>query len=267
MGEARSEARAISPAEATKRSCALCAPAVRGMPADPGDHEDVHAYVEAAIAAQGGPGGGQAPHRPVAQRPGGDGSPPLAARGLPRSAGRGRRAGGSARPPRRREAATAMPGYTHGKRAEPVTFGHWCLAYVEMLLRDAARLREAAARADECPLGSGALSGSPIAVDRAALARAISVSLGPRPTRSMPSRTGMRPRTISTGGAPAVASSRLAEDLIFYSSDEAGFVEPLMPLLDRFLAPALTRRTRTSWSSCAATPGGRSGSWPDSWRC
>ena len=67
-----------------------------------------------------------------------------------------------------------MPGYTHLKRAEPVTFGHWCLAYVEMLLRDAEPLRRRApSRADECPLGSGALSGTPLPVDREALARSL----------------------------------------------------------------------------------------------
>src|SRR5881628_728304 len=60
------------------------------------------------------------------------------------------------------EAATAMPGYTHLKQAEPITFGHWCLAYVEMLLRDVTRLSDAMARGDECPLGSGALSGTPL---------------------------------------------------------------------------------------------------------
>jgi argininosuccinate lyase len=123
------------------------------------------------------------------------------------------------------EAATAMPGYTHGKRAEPVTFGHWCLAYVEMLLRDAARLREAAARADECPLGSGALSGSPLRVDRAALARDLGFA---RPTANSLDAVSDRDAAADYlyGGALLLSHlSRLAEDLIFFSSDEAGFVE------------------------------------------
>ncbi|HYN40345.1 MAG TPA: lyase family protein, partial [Thermoanaerobaculia bacterium] len=68
------------------------------------------------------------------------------------------------------EAATPMPGYTHLKRAEPVTFGHWSLAYAEMLLRDADRIRAARCRANECPLGSGALSGTPLPIDRERLA-------------------------------------------------------------------------------------------------
>ncbi|MCL4808233.1 MAG: argininosuccinate lyase, partial [Thermoanaerobaculia bacterium] len=71
------------------------------------------------------------------------------------------------------EAATPMPGYTHLKRAEPVTFGHWCLAYAEMLLRDADRVRAARRRANECPLGSGALSGTPLPVDRDRLAKSL----------------------------------------------------------------------------------------------
>src|SRR5207248_7593139 len=69
------------------------------------------------------------------------------------------------------EAATPMPGYTHSKQAEPITFGHWCLAYVEMLRRDRARFAGAVERGDECPLGSGALAGTPLLIDRDARAR------------------------------------------------------------------------------------------------
>ena len=63
------------------------------------------------------------------------------------------------------EAATPMPGYTHSKQAEPITFGHWCLAYVEMLQRDIERFAAAQARGDECPLGAGALAGAVLLVD------------------------------------------------------------------------------------------------------
>ena len=63
-------------------------------------------------------------------------------------------------------AKTIMPGFTHLQVAQPVTFGHHCLAYVEMLDRDAARLTDAAARANVMPLGSGALAGSTIVLDR-----------------------------------------------------------------------------------------------------
>lgn len=55
---------------------------------------------------------------------------------------------------------TVLPGYTHLQRAQPVTFAHWCLAYVEMLERDYSRLSDAIKRLDTCPLGSGALAGT-----------------------------------------------------------------------------------------------------------
>src|SRR5207253_7214660 len=74
------------------------------------------------------------------------------------------------------EAATPMPGYTHSKQAEPITFGHWCLAYCEMLVRDVDRFESAKKRGDECPLGSGALAGTPLSVDRDALAKSLGFS-------------------------------------------------------------------------------------------
>ena len=63
-----------------------------------------------------------------------------------------------------------MPGYTHLQRAQPVTFAHWCLAYSEMLARDESRVRDALARFDYSPLGSGALAGTAYAIDREQLA-------------------------------------------------------------------------------------------------
>ncbi|HEY0593489.1 MAG TPA: argininosuccinate lyase [Thermoanaerobaculia bacterium] len=123
------------------------------------------------------------------------------------------------------EAGTVMPGYTHLKQAEPVTFGHWCLAYAEMLARDASRLAAARERADECPLGSGALAGSPLPVDRAALAADLGFA--------RPSANSLDAVSDRDAGAEYLFAatlllghlSRMAEDLIFYSSDEAGFVE------------------------------------------
>jgi argininosuccinate lyase len=124
----------------------------------------------------------------------------------------------------RAEAGSPMPGYTHLKRAEPVTFGHWCLAYVEMLLRDADRLAAARRRGNECPLGSGALSGTPVPVDREALARRLGFD---RPTAN--SLDGVSDRDTAAeylfaASLLLVHLSRLGEDLIFFSSDEAGFV-------------------------------------------
>jgi argininosuccinate lyase len=117
-----------------------------------------------------------------------------------------------------------MPGYTHLRRAEPVTFGHWCLAYVEMLLRDASRLAAAAELSDECPLGSGALSGSPVAVDRVALAKALGFA---RPTANSLDAVSDRDAAadyLYAGALVLSHLSRLAEDVIFFSSDEVGFL-------------------------------------------
>jgi argininosuccinate lyase len=122
------------------------------------------------------------------------------------------------------EAATPMPGYTHGRRAEPITFGHWCLAYVEMLLRDAARLASAAALSDECPLGAGALSGTPLSIDREALARSLGFS---RPAANSLDAVSDRDAAADYLYAGAVLLShlsRLAEDVILFSSDEVGFL-------------------------------------------
>ena len=122
------------------------------------------------------------------------------------------------------EAGTPMPGYTHLKRAEPVTFGHWCLAYVEMLLRDADRLAAARRRANECPLGSGALSGTPLPIDRAALAKRLGFD---RPTANSLDAVSDRDAAaefLFAGALLLVHLSRFGEDVIFLSSDEAGFV-------------------------------------------
>ena len=122
------------------------------------------------------------------------------------------------------ESATAMPGYTHGRRAEPITFGHWCLAYVEMLLRDAARLVAAAELSDECPLGAGALSGTPLPVDRRALARSLGFA---RPAANSLDAVSDRDAAADYLYACAVLLShlsRLAEDVMLFSSDEVGFV-------------------------------------------
>jgi argininosuccinate lyase len=118
-----------------------------------------------------------------------------------------------------------MPGYTHSKQAEPITFGHWCLAYVEMLGRDRARLRDAVARGDECPLGSGALAGTPLPVDRDALARALGFA---RATRNSIDAVADRDFAVEYLFVAAMLLSHLshfAEDLIFFSSDEAGYAE------------------------------------------
>jgi argininosuccinate lyase len=124
-----------------------------------------------------------------------------------------------------READTVMPGYTHLQQAELITFGHWSLAYVEMLLRDADRINAAANRADECPLGAGALAGTPLEVDRQALASALEFS---RPAAN--SLDAVSDRDAAADYLYCVTVffshlSRLAEDLILFSTREFSFVE------------------------------------------
>ena len=71
----------------------------------------------------------------------------------------------------RKAGDAVMPSYTHLQRAEPVLVAHWLLAYVEMALRDAGRLQDCAARLNFCPLGSGAVAGATLALDRTIAAR------------------------------------------------------------------------------------------------
>ena len=123
------------------------------------------------------------------------------------------------------EAATPMPGYTHSKQAEPVTFGHWCLAYCEMLVRDIDRFRAAKQRGDECPLGSGALAGTPLAIDRAALAKSLGFASATANSIDSVSDRDFAADYLFAVSLTLSHLSRCAEDLIFFSSDEAGYLE------------------------------------------
>src|SRR5262249_18770837 len=123
------------------------------------------------------------------------------------------------------ESGTPMPGYTHLKQAEPITFGHWCLAYVEMLLRDAGRLRDALARGDECPLGAAALAGTPLKIDCARLARALGFARASANSLDAVSNRDTAAEFLFASALLLVHLSRLAEDLIIYGSDEFRYVE------------------------------------------
>ena len=123
------------------------------------------------------------------------------------------------------EAETAMPGYTHSKRAEPVTFGHWSLAYAEMLQRDLGRLRDAVKRNDTCPLGSGALSGTPLDIDRDALAKSLGFAKATANSLDGVSDRDFAADYLFVAVMLLSHLSRLAEDLIFFTSDEVGFAE------------------------------------------
>ncbi len=124
-----------------------------------------------------------------------------------------------------RERSTVLPGYTHLQRAQPVTFGHWCLAYVEMFSRDLSRLQDAMYRADTSPLGSGALAGTAYPIDRHDLAQDMGFR---RPTMNSLDAVSDRDHVIEFLSASSISMmhlSRFAEDLIFYNTGEAGFIE------------------------------------------
>jgi argininosuccinate lyase len=123
------------------------------------------------------------------------------------------------------EAATPMPGYTHSKQAEPVTFGHWCLAYCEMLLRDWQRFGDAHERGDECPLGCGALAGTPLNIDRDALAKSLNFARATANSIDSVSDRDFAAEYLFASTLLLSHLSRLAEDLIFFTSDEANYAE------------------------------------------
>ena len=116
-----------------------------------------------------------------------------------------------------------MPGYTHVQRAQPVLFAHHMLAYFEMLGRDADRFRQAYDRADVLPLGSGALAGLPYPIDREFVARELGFS---RISRNSMDAVADRDFLLDFQSAAAICMmhlSRMAEELVLWSSDEFAF--------------------------------------------
>ncbi|HQV70396.1 MAG TPA: argininosuccinate lyase [Thermoflexales bacterium] len=119
---------------------------------------------------------------------------------------------------------TLMPAYTHMQRAQPSTFAHWCLAYFWQFQRDRERLADCARRTSVMPLGSGALAGNPFNIDRAALAKALGFK-----AVSDNSLDGVSDRDFVAELQFCLAMlgihiSRMAEDLVIYSTAEFGFV-------------------------------------------
>ncbi|OLQ86195.1 argininosuccinate lyase [Vibrio ponticus] len=120
---------------------------------------------------------------------------------------------------------TVLPGYTHLQRAQPVTFAHWCLAYVEMFERDHSRLKDAVARLNTCPLGSGALAGTAYAMDRELIAQNLGFARATRNSLDSVSDRDHVMELMSVASISMLHLSRLAEDMIFYNSGEANFIE------------------------------------------
>ncbi|WP_027459948.1 argininosuccinate lyase [Deinococcus murrayi] len=117
-----------------------------------------------------------------------------------------------------------LPGYTHLQVAQPILLSHWFMAYVAMLERDEGRLRDAATRMDESPLGSSALAGTPWPIDRHATAGALGFA---RPTANSLDGVGSRDFALEFLSAAAILGahlSRLSEELILYSTFEFGFL-------------------------------------------
>jgi argininosuccinate lyase len=121
-------------------------------------------------------------------------------------------------------AATIMPGFTHLQTAQPVTFGHHMLAYVEMLARDRSRFADARKRMNESPLGAAALAGTSFPIDRTMTARALGFD---RPTRNSLDSVSDRDFVLEMLAAASICAmhlSRFAEELVIWSTPQFGFI-------------------------------------------
>ena len=121
--------------------------------------------------------------------------------------------------------AAVLPGYTHLQRAQPVLWAHWCLAYFEMLARDRERILDARRRVNVMPLGSAALAGTSLKIDRAQVARELGFEEVSRNSLDAVSDRDFCVEFASASSLIMLHLSRLAEDVILYASVEFGFLE------------------------------------------
>jgi len=121
-------------------------------------------------------------------------------------------------------ADTLMPGFTHLQTAQPVTFGHHCLAYVEMFGRDAGRFADARARANECPLGAGALAGTSFPIDRFATSTALGFDGPCANSLDAVSARDFAAEMLAAAAIAATHLSRLAEEIVIWTSAQFDFV-------------------------------------------
>jgi argininosuccinate lyase len=127
-------------------------------------------------------------------------------------------------------AKTIMPGFTHMQVAQPITFGHHCLAYVEMLARDRSRLADARVRMNESPLGAAALAGTSFPIDRTMTTKALGFD---RPMRNSLDAVADRDFVLEFLSAATICAthlSRLAEEIVIWSTTQFRFVK----LSDKF---------------------------------
>jgi argininosuccinate lyase len=122
-------------------------------------------------------------------------------------------------------AATIMPGMTHLQIAQPITFGHHLLAYVEMAARDRARFQDARKRVNESPLGAAALAGTSYPIDRKATAKALAFEGPMRNSLDAVSSRDFALEYLSAASICAVHLSRLAEEIVLWTSPLTGFAK------------------------------------------
>ncbi|KAI1701919.1 lyase domain-containing protein [Ditylenchus destructor] len=121
-------------------------------------------------------------------------------------------------------ADTIMPGFTHLQCAQPVTFGHHCMAYVEMFGRDRSRICDALRRMDECPLGAGALAGTGFPIDRHMTSAALNFREPTRNSMDSVSDRDFALEFLSLSAICATHLSRLAEEIVLWSTTQFGFI-------------------------------------------
>jgi argininosuccinate lyase len=121
-------------------------------------------------------------------------------------------------------AATVMPGFTHLQSAQPVTFGHHLMAYVEMFGRDAARFADARARMNESPLGAAALAGSSFPIDRHATARALGFDAPMGNSMDAVASRDFALEALSAASICAINLSRIAEEIVIWTTPQFGFI-------------------------------------------
>ncbi|MBV9330934.1 MAG: argininosuccinate lyase [Alphaproteobacteria bacterium] len=121
-------------------------------------------------------------------------------------------------------AGTTMPGFTHMQPAQPVTFGHHCLAYVEMLERDRSRLADCSERLNESPLGAAALAGTAFPIDRDATSAALGFRAPMRNSLDAVSARDFALEFLSVAAIAATHLSRLAAEIVQWTSPAFGFV-------------------------------------------
>ena len=117
-----------------------------------------------------------------------------------------------------------MPGFTHLQTAQPVTFGHHCLAYVEMMARDRGRLADARARVNESPLGAAALAGTSFPIDREMTARALGFGRPMANSLDAVSARDFALETLAAASICAIHLSRLGEEIVLWCSADFSFI-------------------------------------------